>query len=142
MNGRSARRSLFLKALALAFLLFLLAVAYWADTGSMPAVLVALYRFPNGDRLGHFMIYFTLAFLLNLAWPVQRVRLNGLDLRTGSLLAGLAATLEELSQVFIHTRTFDFVDLGLGFLGVLCADRLATAIISLQKETSHDHPRP
>ncbi len=113
------------KLLAFVYIAFLLAIAYWADTGSMPEVLKVIYRFPNGDRVAHFILYGLLAFLLNWAFPVRGLRLFGRwRIPIGSLVALAGAILEEISQLFFVNRTADLVDLGCGMLGILVATLL------------------
>lgn len=99
--------------LASLFVVFLGAVAYWADTDTMPAALQALAAFPNGDRVGHFALYGVLAGLLIWAGP-----------RTGAVIAAGIAILEETSQLWMPHRTPDWVDLGCGFLGTAVAQLL------------------
>jgi len=106
------------KLIAIAFFIFLLLVAYWADTGSMPAAFKALYAFPNGDRIGHFVLYGTLAYLLTAAFPFRRVRLLRWSLPLGVVLALAFSGLEEFTQLFIASRTPDIFDLAAGWLGV------------------------
>ncbi len=106
------------KILALVFFAFLLLIAYWADTGRMPAVLKALYAYPNGDRLGHFILYGLLAYLLVFAFPFAQVRVGRWVMPLGIVLALGVATLEEASQLLIISRTPDLVDLAAGYLGI------------------------
>lgn len=113
---------------ALAFFIFLLAVAYWADSGTMPAPLKFVSAFPNGDRLGHFVLYGILAYLVSAAFPSRWVRVRAWRLPLGAVLAACLATLEEISQIFIPARTPDLVDLAAGYLGIL----VATLIFSRQ----------
>jgi VanZ family protein len=108
-----------MKYIALLFLVFIILVIVAADMGAMPASIHALYDFPNGDRLGHFILYGILSFLLNLTFlrslptrPRKRVAL------TVSLLLALAIGLEEFSQMFFPERTADWVDLTCSYLGV------------------------
>jgi len=107
------------KLAALAFFIFLLAVAYWADSGTMPAPLKFVSALPNGDRVGHFVLYGTLAYLVSAAFPSRRVRVGGWQLPLGVVFAAAMATLEEISQIFIPARTADLVDLAAGYLGIL-----------------------
>ena len=107
------------KLAALAFFIFLLAVAYWADSGTMPAALKYVSAFPNGDRLGHFVLYGILAYRVSAAFPSRWVRIRGWRLPLGAILAASLATLEEISQIFIPARTPDLVDLAAGYLGIL-----------------------
>ena len=103
---------------AFIFFIFLLFVAYWADTGTMPSLLKALVSFPNSDRVGHLVLYGVLAYLFSYAFPFRRVRLWRWNLRIGVVIALAFATLEEASQLFIPGRTADLVDLAFGFLGI------------------------
>jgi len=96
-------------------------VAYWADSGTLPAPLRLVYAFPGGDRIGHFVLYGTFAFLLDLALPGRRVSLGRVSLPLGAVIAGVFAALEEFSQFFFPTRTPDLVDLACGWLGILVA---------------------
>lgn len=109
------------KVLALAFFAFLMGVAYWANTGSMPALLKAIYAFPNGDRIGHFVLYGLLAYLLTAAFPFWRCKALGWMVPGGALLALGLATLEEASQLFMAARTPDLVDLAAGYLGIFAS---------------------
>jgi VanZ family protein len=99
------------------FALFLGAVAYWANTDTMPTALQTLYHFPQGDRVAHFILYGLLAGLLTWALPDRRISKR---IPLGPFIAGLGAVAEEASQLFIATRTADWVDLGCGLLGVVC----------------------
>lgn len=85
----------------------------------MPEVLKLIYRFPNGDRVAHFILYGLLAFLLNWAFPRHGLRIRKWWIPLGSLVALAGAILEEGSQLIFVNRTADLVDLGCGFLGIL-----------------------
>lgn len=106
------------KILALSFFIFLLFVAYWADTGTMPQFLRVVSAFPNGDRVGHIVLYGALAYLVSYAFPFKRVRFWRWNVRLGVVVAVAFAVLEEFSQLFIPERTADLVDLAAGMLGI------------------------
>jgi VanZ family protein len=112
------------KILALLFLLFILLVIVIADTGTMPPFIHALYEFPNGDKLGHFILYGILAFLLASAFP-RPARLGRISAPVVILALLIFAGLEEYSQKFFSTRTSDLVDLTFSFLGILSGTWLA-----------------
>jgi VanZ family protein len=113
------------KLLALAFVLFLFAVIYWADSGRMPSLFESVYRYPHGDKVGHFVLYGILAWLLNAAFPGRRISLGRISLPLGMFSALLFALLEELSQFFFPNRTPDWADLLWGWLGILAATLIA-----------------
>jgi len=115
-----------MKALSVIFLLFILAVIFLADIGGLPPAVRALYRFPYGDKVGHFVLFGLLNFFLTQAFlssqpPPRRKWVAG---STGLILA-LFVALEEGSQQFFSTRTFDLLDLTASFLGVLVGGWIA-----------------
>jgi len=57
-----------MKYITILFALFMAAVVVAADRGTLPASIKALYDFPNGDKVGHFVLLGILSFLVN--WTV------------------------------------------------------------------------
>ncbi len=112
------------KLLALLFLGFIMFVIWAANTGEIPAFIRNLYRFPGGDRVGHFILYGILAFLLARAFP-RRLRMGAFFPALTSLFVAGLALVEEISQFFFSLRTPDLLDLACGLLGILLADWLA-----------------
>mgnify|MGYP003509526223 FL=1 len=109
-----------MKYISALFLIFIVAVIILADMGRLPHRLTAIYDFPNGDKLGHFILYGLLDFFLTRAFLSSfpsRPR-GWVTLSIGLILALLIAT-EEFSQKFFASRTFDLIDLLASFLGVL-----------------------
>lgn len=113
-----------IKILALLFLLFILLVIVAADTGWMPPFIRAIYDFPNGDRLGHFILYGILAFLLARAFP-RPLRLGPFAIPLVILALLVFAAAEEYTQNFFSTRTPDLVDLSCSYLGILAGTWLS-----------------
>ncbi len=97
--------------LALLALISLLLIVRAADAGQLPDFITQLYNFENGDKVGHFLLMGSVAFLVTLAIP-KAWRLPGLI-----LLAGLI-TLEEFTQSIFKTRTFSLLDLACSLAGV------------------------
>jgi polysaccharide biosynthesis protein VpsQ len=106
------------KAAALLFFLFLLFVIWAADTGQMPPLFRAMYDFPNGDRVGHVVLYGILSFLLSLAFPraVHRRRFTPPIVIIALLLFSVV---EECSQSLFSSRTADAMDLVCSCTGIL-----------------------
>jgi polysaccharide biosynthesis protein VpsQ len=107
---------------ALLFLVFILLIILAADTGSMPGFIRAIYNFPGGDKVAHFILYGILAFLLARAFPSRPGRF---PVPIVCLVLIIFAVLEELSQSFFSMRTFDLVDLTCSLLGILAGTWLA-----------------
>ncbi len=115
-----------MKYISVFFLIFVIAVIVLADNGNLPYSIRALYDFPNGDKIGHFLLFGLIDFVLTRAILSSRpFNYPGrVTLSIGMLLALLLA-LEEWSQNFIPTRTFDLVDLLAGYAGILTFSCLA-----------------
>ena len=105
------------KAAALLFFLFLLFVIWAADTGNMPSLFRAMYDFPNGDRVGHVVLYGILSFLLSLAFP-RAVHLFRFSLPIAIIALLLFSAAEECSQSLFSSRTADAIDLVCSCTGI------------------------
>jgi len=109
-----------MKWLAISFALFILLVIVLADAGVLAHYVGFVYRFPFGDKAGHFILYGILTLLINLALfqahPDQSRIL--LAVKCGLTLA-LLIGLEEFSQQYFSNRTFDLVDLSFSYLGLV-----------------------
>jgi VanZ family protein len=108
-----------MKWLAILFTIFILLVIILADAGVLAHYVGFIYAFPFGDKAGHFILYGILTLLIDLALfrarPDQSRR--RLAVVCGLVLA-LLIGLEELSQQYFSSRTFDLVDLTFSYLGV------------------------
>ncbi|MBL8064152.1 MAG: VanZ family protein [Anaerolineales bacterium] len=118
-----------MKIIAILFTLFILGIIVLADQNAIPPFIKALYDFPNGDKVGHFILYGLLNLFLTLAF------LRALPKRTSSrvvlsvgLTLALLITLEEFSQQYFSARTFDLIDLTASLLGVLIGGWVAVKI--------------
>ena len=76
------------------------------------------------DKWLHFVLVGTLALLLNLSLNLATVSRRSSWLLWGTFVMLLLATLEELSQQWISSRTFDLGDLACNFLGILIIGHL------------------
>jgi len=101
----------------------MLGVILLADLGSLPSPVAMLYRFPNGDRVGHFILFGILTLLVNSAFPRQ-VRILRANVYYGSVIIAVLAIFEESSQLFLAYRTFDLIDLAFTLMGIASADWL------------------
>ncbi len=90
----------------------------------MPAWIHFLYHFPGGDKLGHFILLAIGAFFINHFFRLKGMSVAGKKILIGSLVITVLITLEEFSQLFTRTRTFDYLDLTCSYLGILAGDYL------------------
>lgn len=73
---------------------------------------------PWGDKIGHFLLFGTLALLLNMALGFRQVNIRGRWFHWGSVLVFAFATAEEFSQLAFPSRTFDVLDMLFDLLGI------------------------
>jgi VanZ family protein len=106
----------------LIFSAFLSTVIYAADRQLARGFFGWVQTIPLGDKLGHFVLMGTLAFLLNTALKRRRIW-PGVQL--GGVIAAVFVVGEEISQRWMPWRTFDYGDLLADFLGIALADWLS-----------------
>ena len=115
-----------MKYLAILFSLFIVALIILADRNAIPPFVRALYDFPNGDKLGHFILFGLLSLILTLTFlrtlPNRDPKRVALSV---SLILALAIAAEEYSQQYFSARTFDMVDLTASYLGLVIGALLA-----------------
>jgi len=115
-----------MKYIAVVFFVFVIAVIVLADHGSLPHSIRALYDFPNGDKVGHFILFGVLTFFLTRAFlsSFPSKPRGWVALSIGLILA-LFIALEEWSQQLFPTRTFDLLDLLASYVGIVAFAILA-----------------
>ena len=125
-----------MKWLAILFGCFIITIIILADLGKL-GFLYSIYDFPYGDKVGHFILYGILTFLIDLSLLRAPAQGNGVTVipsrrsvavKVGLLLA-FAITVEEFSQRYFSAhRTFDLIDLTASYLGVIFFSWLALKI--------------
>jgi len=108
-----------MKYLAFLFTLFIILVVILADINAFPPFVRRFYDFPNGDKVGHLVLFGLLNFFLTSAF-LSRFKPDPkqVALSVGLILA-LAIAAEEYSQQYFSARTFDLVDLTASYVGVV-----------------------
>jgi len=119
--------------LPLSFFLFISYIIFLADTADYNFAFRVIGHVPYGDKIAHALLYGIMALLLNDALNFRRGRLLSQHFKPlfaifgvmaitpyiGSTIVLIFATLEECSQYYIPSRTFDLWDLGADFVGVV-----------------------
>lgn len=115
-----------MKWAAAIFLILIIAVILLADLGRMPEFLANLYNFPNGDKVGHFLLMGILSFLVNAGVvPVFSLKRSGRSVLVASLILALLAGIEEWSQQFFSHRHASLLDLLSSLAGIVLFAGLA-----------------
>jgi polysaccharide biosynthesis protein VpsQ len=104
-------------------LLFLLVAGITAgiDLGRLQSLTGWINSIPFGDKCGHLLVIGFLTFLLNYALAGRMVKIGRLKILLGCTIVGVMMTVEECSQFWIASRTFDLIDLSANYLGITLA---------------------
>lgn len=90
-----------------------------------PETLYLFYRVPGFDKFAHFMLTGVMALLLNLSLGNRQWRWRGLPILWGSAAVLTFMTLEEFSQIWIHTRSASLLDLMANVSGIIIIGSLS-----------------
>ena len=102
------------------FLALIVGLIVLADADLLPDFINAIYDFPNGDKVGHFILYGLLNFFITRAFlSALPTRRGGWVTLSVGLILALFVALEEFSQMFFVARTFSLLDLTASFLGIV-----------------------
>lgn len=120
-----------MKFISIVFLVFIITVIILADLGAIPPFIRSIYDFPNGDRVGHFILFGLLNFFVTRAFlsSLPSKPRSWVTLSIGLILALLIGA-EEFSQMFFSHRTFDLIDLQASYLGLIVGGWVAFKIKS------------
>lgn len=115
-----------MKYISALFFIFCVAVIILADSGNLPRPIRAIYDFPNGDKIGHFILFGLLTFFITRAFlsSFPSKPRGWVALSIGLILA-LLIGLEEFSQKFFPARSFNFIDLLASYAGIFAFAFLA-----------------
>jgi VanZ family protein len=117
-----------------AFFVFLGFLVYSANNGQWPAALEFYMAIPFGDKVGHFFLAGTFAFLATWASKARAFSLGRFRIPIGAAVVFLIICLEEISQIFVPGRTFSLLDLFADVLGILAGSWLACRLVYSNKE--------
>ena len=111
--------------LLVGFSMFIVWVVFLANTGGQSIWFQWVAQLPYGDKIGHAGLFGLLALLLNWVLRFARFSIKGVNFYFASVLVLSVVSLEELSQLFIASRTFDVGDLAADVVGVVIASVVA-----------------
>jgi len=90
---------------------------------------------PYGDKFGHFFLMGGFSFLLNLVLNARTFKLWKFKYLLGSLIVVIVVTIEEISQIFVRGRTFDWGDLVFDYLGIFVFGEIARLILKKKPQS-------
>lgn len=105
-------------------------IVFCADRRLLRPFFAFITSHPGMDKLGHFFLIGMTAFLLNVALGLKQWKFLGRYWLLGGTLAAIGFTLEEFSQLWFPSRTFDLLDLTCDYAGILFFGWLARRVFS------------
>jgi len=105
--------------LPLGFFLFIGGIIYLADTANYNFAFYWVGSLPYGDKIAHATLYGVMAWLLNYGLNFKSYRVWGFNLQLGAILVLTFATLEEISQYWLPSRSCDAWDFVADLVGVV-----------------------
>lgn len=117
-----------IKILTIVYVCVLAVIVFLADKRTTQYLFKPLRNLPYGDKIGHFLLMGFFSFLVNLALSARTVSAWKFNYLLGSLIVLAVVTIEEVSQIFVRGRTFDWGDLAADFFGILLFGELARLI--------------
>jgi VanZ family protein len=114
-----------IRIFTLIYVLYLTATIAAADQGKLIRVYSLVGKVPAGDKIGHFILMGTLAWLINASLGWRKTSLLGRAVLLGSAIVFAASTIEECSQRLFPARTFELLDLAGDYAGIMVAGLLA-----------------
>ena len=129
-----------IRLLLVAFSLFITWIVYLANTGQSSTLLFIAQYVPFGDKAGHVILSGILTLLINLAMNFRYIGKGRLQFPLGTLVASIIVLLEEVSQIYIPSRTFSMGDLFSDFIGISVCTVLAFYIHRYLTRYKHIKP--
>ena len=123
-----------IRKITIGYIIFILIIVVIADQGDYLAILKDwVDKIPYGDKGGHLILMGLLSLAVNLSFQCTQWRLGQRTFLKGSVIVIILVTLEEISQLFISNRTFDWGDLLSDYLGIWVFGQLAWYLNSINR---------
>ena len=122
------------------FLPLLVSIVFLANQGRLSGISPVIERVPFGDALGHFVLMGAFAFLATGAFGERFFWLVRGRIPMGAALVCVVVLCEEVSQLFIDSRTFSMLDLAADFLGILLFGWLTTRVYGSRRGRTAEEP--
>ncbi len=110
-----------MKYFAYLFIAFVIYIILTASLGLYNPFFKYVKEIPYGDKVMHVFLLGMFTYCTNILIKFHSFKLSNRILLTGSLIIFVLATLEEISQYWIPTRTFDLMDLAGNYIGISLA---------------------
>ncbi len=111
------------------YCLLIVSVIILADIGRLPLFL--LFKIPHYDWLAHAVLYGFFCIFLDYFLQKKEVYIIKKNISLSFMLTSILIIAEEFSQILFPSRTFSFMDLLMGFTGIMFFRMLAKYFVFL-----------
>lgn len=111
------------------WLLFVAGIIVCADRSLARSLFEFVALYPGSDKAAHALGMCALAFTLNYALRARTIPLKCCRVQLGGLIIAVVMTIEECSQIWIPSRSFDLLDLAANYAGILLAGWLTRRFV-------------
>jgi len=116
-------------ASAIILFAFIVWIIYMANISADSLFFDLVKATPYGDKVGHVLLYGFLTLAANLTFRIRTFVVYGWRFYIGTVIVSLLVFLEELSQAFLPSRTFDLVDLAADMIGITVFTILSVKVV-------------
>lgn len=120
--------------LAYGFIVAIVLLIYWVDAGYLTEVIQRIKVIPYYDKYCHFILFGLAALAANVVTNYRSFSIKRVRLFWGSSLLCVLVLAEEISQMYLPNRTFDWFDLMADAFGIAVFSYVSWKI-SLKKST-------
>lgn len=107
--------------IAVLFFTFIAWIIYLANTGGDSIFFDLVRTIPYGDKIGHIGLFGFLTLFSIIGFKLRSFGFVKMRIYYGCIPVFLFVVIEEFSQIFISSRTFDSGDLAANMIGILIA---------------------
>lgn len=116
---------------SISFIIFIIVIIILANLGYGPSLWGFLNNIPQGDKIGHFILYGLMTLSL------ERI-FNFKHLGIGTIITVIFVIAEEISQIYLNTRTFSLADIFWSIAGITLFEIiLLTHLFKIQNRKSN-----
>jgi VanZ family protein len=121
---------IFMLVLSLLAFFFVATIIYLANSGS-EVIRNFSHTIPYADKFAHSIIFGVFCLILISSLRFRCFSVHRISIYHGFLLLLIFVVIEEFSQIFLETRSFDYLDLMADLIGMSIAAMIAKRISRL-----------
>lgn len=107
-----------------------------ANSGLGSSIFSFVKYIPGQDKTAHFILFGVITIIIIIATNYRTVKVYKYNIYWGAILVWFVASFEEVSQVWVDNRSFDFIDLLVDSLGIIVSHLLLKILLSSNRKNT------